>query len=358
MNRIILIGNGFDLAQDLKTSYKHFIDDLWDKKSIEILEMHRKNRILHAGTVPLGNYEDNDIVVELKNKTFILQDNIESSVTGFNRFDFIVSQLKDFQGISNITFKNKFLSQITFNCQLQNWVDIEEEYYKALKNCFENKNGITELNNDFQSIRLTLEDYLVNQIKIDKQKAEIIYQKIYYPLDNYGNWTNDIKYNNLLFLNFNYTNNIKLNYSLYKSSKLIHIHGVLNDPNNPIIFGYGDDLDEKYIQIEQLNNNEYLKNIKTINYLQSKNYHELLTFINSDEYQIFIMGHSCGISDRTLLSIIFEHQNCKSIKPFYHKKDDDTDNYSDLSINISRNFKDKSLFRERVVNYLDCEPLI
>ena len=193
MNRIILIGNGFDLAQDLKTSYKHFIDDLWDKKSIEILEMHRKNRILHASTVPLGNYEDNDIVVELKNKTFILQDNIESGVTGFNRFDFIVSQLKDFQGISNITFKNKFLSQITFNQQLQNWVDIEEEYYKALKNCFENRNGIIELNNDFQ---------------------------------------------------------------------------------------------------------------------------------------------------------------------IYYKIDDNSDNYTDLSINISRNFKDKSLFRERVVNYLDCEQLI
>ena len=143
-----------------------------------------------------------------------------------------------------------------------------------------------------------------------------------------------------------------------KSSKLIHIHGVLNDSNNSIIFGYGDELDEKYSLIEQLNNNEYLLNMKSIKYLQSKNYHELLAFINSDEYQIFIMGHSCGISDRTLLNKLFEHQNCKLIKPFYHKKDDGSDNYTDLSINISRNFKDKSLFREKVVNYLDCEPLI
>jgi hypothetical protein len=29
MNRIILIGNGFDLAHGLKTSYKDFIDWLW-----------------------------------------------------------------------------------------------------------------------------------------------------------------------------------------------------------------------------------------------------------------------------------------------------------------------------------------
>ena len=29
MNRIILIGNGFDLAHGLKTSYAHFIDWYW-----------------------------------------------------------------------------------------------------------------------------------------------------------------------------------------------------------------------------------------------------------------------------------------------------------------------------------------
>jgi hypothetical protein len=30
MNRIVLIGNGFDLAHGLKTSYKDFIDDYWE----------------------------------------------------------------------------------------------------------------------------------------------------------------------------------------------------------------------------------------------------------------------------------------------------------------------------------------
>ncbi|MCC8145746.1 MAG: bacteriophage abortive infection AbiH family protein, partial [Bacteroidales bacterium] len=30
MNRIILIGNGFDLAHGLPTSYKDFINDYWD----------------------------------------------------------------------------------------------------------------------------------------------------------------------------------------------------------------------------------------------------------------------------------------------------------------------------------------
>ena len=32
MNRIVLIGNGFDLAHQLKTSYKNFIDWYWDQR--------------------------------------------------------------------------------------------------------------------------------------------------------------------------------------------------------------------------------------------------------------------------------------------------------------------------------------
>jgi len=32
MNRIVLIGNGFDLAHDLKTNYADFIDWYWEKR--------------------------------------------------------------------------------------------------------------------------------------------------------------------------------------------------------------------------------------------------------------------------------------------------------------------------------------
>uniref|UniRef100_UPI000AE8AA69 AbiH family protein n=1 Tax=Allomuricauda sp. CP2A TaxID=1848189 RepID=UPI000AE8AA69 len=31
MNTLIIIGNGFDLAHDLPTSYGHFLDDFWSK---------------------------------------------------------------------------------------------------------------------------------------------------------------------------------------------------------------------------------------------------------------------------------------------------------------------------------------
>ena len=174
---------------------------------------------------------------------------------------------------------------------------------------------------------------------------------------------------NILFLNFNYTNSHRPyvdhqmtdNFGDHSSpaTSSISIHGSIYDQeNNPIIFGFGDELDEEYKDIENLNDNRYLENIKSINYLESGSYKSLLQYIESGYYEIFIFGHSCGISDRTLLNTMFEHDNCASIKVFYHEREDGGDNYSDIVRNISRNFNDKVKMRDRVVNKGDCKPLV
>ena len=93
-----------------------------------------------------------------------------------------------------------------------------------------------------------------------------------------------------------------------------------------------------------------------MHYLESDSYRKVLEFVESDTFQIIIMGHSCGISDRTLLNTLFEHKNCISIKPYFYQKDD-IDNHLDIIMNISRNFTDMKLMRDRVVNKLYCETL-
>lgn len=160
---------------------------------------------------------------------------------------------------------------------------------------------------------------------------------------------------NIMLLNFNYTDTAN-SYRNRDVSVVNHIHGELQNPNG-IIFGYGDELDDKYEQLKALNNNECLRNIKSIKYLESDNYRKVLGFIESAPFQVLIMGHSCGNSDRTLLNTLFEHKNCISIKPYYHQKADGSDNYLDLIQNISRNFTDMKLMRDRVVNKTFCEPL-
>ena len=161
-----------------------------------------------------------------------------------------------------------------------------------------------------------------------------------------------------LILNFNYTKTAEKLYTDENFNEIINIHGELNSENNPIIFGYGDELDDDYKKIEKLQNNDFLENIKSIQYHQTRNYKKLLNFIASGPYQIFIMGHSCGNSDRTLLNTLFEHDNCLSIKVFYYQIDKKTNDYADKIKNISRNFNNKSNMRDIVVNRENCSPLV
>ena len=402
MNRLILVGNGFDLAHGLKTSYKDFIDDFWEEK-INVI----KNSDINS------RYEDKYVIVY----------NVPNSYPAENFFKTYQDLIKY---IPKLIIKNKFLELLSKKRTDLNWVDIENEYYQELK--IVDDLNIEQLNQNFEIVKKQLENYL-SKIKkdfiisnqISKHILNSIYLKdlesltknifiekifeeciiednnlIYYlkdfkkevlrfkesspkSRDNYFNKEFD-KYDteykrifkeiifpkNTLLLNFNYTNTtleyidefnrINGNKSDYKISE-IHIHGELNNPENPIIFGFGDDVDKKFQEFEDLNDNRYLENFKSIAYLQTDNYKKLLEFIDSEEYQVFIFGHSCGISDRTMLNTIFEHDNCKSIKPFYHKREDRRDNYTEIVQNISRNFNDKKKYRDRVVNKTYCEPL-
>lgn len=433
MNRIILIGNGFDLAHNIKTSYTHFIDDYW-KKVMQKL----RNEVNGNVTTLVNSFETQEIKI--------------NDVPGnhYNAGDWVVGEtyedlkriLKD-QNLELI-FKNRFLEILMDKKKEQNWVDIEIEYYTLLKESFKNKNctyEIADLNKDFERIKILLESYLkevedkfnddfgknINEIRL----RERIGRKIYSPFklkdfteasinrasqmeyDKFVRDVNSLKTNivdtgelnelsrqlisrigqngtlkdirkllisdaainyfelmpdEILFLNFNYTFTEKLysshfQYESFNSKKEItkrniHIHGTTDkyDRNNAI-FGFGDEIDEDYKSIENLNDNIYLENIKSIKYLETDNYKQLLEFLNGAEYQIFTFGHSCGISDRTLLNTLFEHKNCSSIKPFYYRMDNDTDNYSEIVKNISRNFNNKSIMRDKVVNKEYCETL-
>lgn len=163
-----------------------------------------------------------------------------------------------------------------------------------------------------------------------------------------------------LLLNFNYTPTLNKYISALKHNEIDiainYIHGQVNNEQFPINFGFGDEMDEDYKLIEGIDDNEYLRNFKSFKYFQNSSYNSLLRFIESGKFQVCIMGHSCGLSDRTLLNTIFEHDNCRSIKVFYHQKNDE-DNYTDIVQNISRHFNYKQKMRGKVVNKTLCQPL-
>jgi len=354
MNRIILIGNGFDLAHGLKTSYVHFIDWFWEEELKKI-----KNNL---GTgVP---YQDDYISMKYKFRNWLPCPEKTS-------YQELLSNLENNHAENVMSYKNKFLEIITKKTDLQNWVDIEEEYYEQLKtHMIRNEiEKIKKLNSDLKQIKDELEKYLKQEYRTRFKPTDIQNKRSYYNLLRIidsefekKDFTTEIasgKPRNILFINFNYTSieNLYRSPNLGFDADCIHIHGELYDDQNPIIFGYGDEIDDDYKMLEKksVGKNFILENMKSVNYSQANNYSRILRFINSDLYQIFILGHSCGNSDRTLLNKLFEHENCVSIKPYCYIDKDGKSDYIDKYINISRHFNDKHLLRERVVNASDCD---
>ena len=313
-----------------------------------------------------------------------------------------------------------FFERITKSIETKGWVDVEIEYYELLKKYVidgKDVSDIEKLNNQLQYLQDILVKYLKSIEISDKLLKTNIRQKIYdrfkstdisisgkqalkdhideglalndrdleWKLSPYGrsyyikgnveNYRTRLKSkdsyvgqeepplelmlpNHIMLLNFNYTHTADLYCKEASIFTVNQIHGDLDNPKS-VIFGYGDELDNNYKSIVDKNENKFLGNIKSIKYLESDNYRRLLSFIESEPYQIVIMGHSCGNSDRTLLNTLFEHKNCVSIKPYYYKwgEGEKDDNYIELVQNISRNFKDMKLMRDRVVNKTYCEPL-
>ena len=107
-----------------------------------------------------------------------------------------------------------------------------------------------------------------------------------------------VKYENL-FLDFNYTptvsNYVQIlndkNNKAYGKSQQIQIHGALSSYDNPINFGFGDEMDENYRLLETKNDNKYLENIKSFMYLNNSNYKKIINWIEVDDFKVFIMGH-------------------------------------------------------------------
>lgn len=408
MNRLVIIGNGFDLAHGLPTSYKDFIDDYWRNIACKFTKSN-KFSFVDEGNLIEVNYEfmrnQFDLAInEIDNVNSYInfKEFIDKYATGFNPY-----QYSD-KNACVLTFRNCFFESIC-NQSIENWVDVENEYYKELNECLKSKDKfkIINLNNQFEQVKSLLEKYLIEKVEKDyifsKEMVEDFidifgnnnysgltldrfFMELSKKAENYlinehkeivNSRRRDKTFNNSLvdigkhklninnhFLSFNYTSTV---FEYIKQLNLTplninEIHGRLEDKRNLINFGFGDEMDKKYQEIEEKNDNEYLKNIKSFQYLNTPNYKRLLDLIDNKIFQVYIMGHSCGLSDRTLLNTIFEHENCCSIKVFYYaEKDKDgnilKDNYTEITQNISRHFNKKKLMREKLVNKTLCQPL-
>ena len=345
MNNIVLLGNGFDLAHGLKTSYTDFV--LWYFK--KVLNFSRGLETTH---------EDGLVSLNFNGRTF--------DSGKFDTVQRILTALKANE--ITIRYKDPFFKKIVDTARRFNWVDIEYEYYSSLIGVYKEleklnvdrydlvDNRLDKLNNCFASIQSELIEYLTIIDEVKPDKISVIHHHFQNMIRS-GTFNKET--DGLLIVNFNYTSTIDLYVSPSDFCKIVNIHGKLNCKTDPIIIGYGDEMDIYYEKLGRLNNNNFLHNFKSFSYFKTTNYQEISRFFEHKDYRVTIMGHSCGLSDRVLLNSIFDNPLCKKIKIFYHQMENNDNDYFQKTQEISRHFRpsSKDTMRNIITPFTECVRL-
>ncbi|WP_231492196.1 AbiH family protein [Pedobacter sp. Leaf170] len=345
MNRLVIVGNGFDLAHGLKTSYCDFLTNYL----ISVIDSFN-TKFYHG-----------DELIEIKN-TYHGTREFNTEWDKSKVFE-ILKELQSNQ-YTSVVFKSSLLKDSLQKAHNLKWVDLENDYYEELLRLLQTKPAnvdlIQKLNIQFDFLKKKLENYLTSQI-VDLQPSEEIQRLFHGPIRTRSMNEPQMNLpNNIMFLNFNYTKTLN-NYETYEYPGLTHrrgyatnisinqIHGELKSKENPIIFGFGDEYDEEYVKFESLKTNTVFQHIKSFAYFQTTNYTRLMSFLDMDSFEVYIVGHSCGLSDRTMFREVFGHKNCGLIWNFYYQRPDGTDDFLDKNYELARHFTNKGVMRKKIV---------
>lgn len=324
---ILVIGNGFDLAHGLKTSYKDFLEYCIIRNS------KRLPMAIHYGTTFIDNIWLRHFINRQNElgKTWIdLEQEIYNAIQSVNKaiFDLCDGELW-------CTFPLRFsiqkdILQFNFN-DIINYLRSSHERYNTGR-----KKYIKLETNDFSSLYFFIENYtglinfLYDQLRVFTKEFEK------YLIDNVcSTLTNESKFllsfqnsKELNVLSFNYTNICEI---LYKYDfnvvdynlpiiNPVYIHGkVSKDDNCNLVLG-AHSFTNNSIPVEF---NVFKKHNQRHKYGTIEGYQELLKKINSSKVEpIFhIIGHSLDKTDHNILKHVFLANKNTVINIYYHNEE-------------------------------------
>ena len=192
MNRLVIIGNGFDMAHALKTSYKDIRNWYWERRIDGF-----------AGNISKVS-DDCLCKLTIKDDTYI---------SCWNVFAFQNSYFKDIRG--NRTYSGyelitelqnhpdtfsidstPFFGTILQSIETKGWVDIENDYYQLLKRCTENADygyTVKELNEQLAFLQDKLIEYL-RSIGTPQPKEELRNAMIDPSIQRISQWKGERKH--------------------------------------------------------------------------------------------------------------------------------------------------------------------
>jgi len=352
-NLIVIIGNGFDLAHKFKTAYNDFANYIIEKEIAPRITNSRE---------PIKNdsFLNKKFLYELNRNGY--GDNYGNLIQRLTYYQsrgetLEISELikQNSSEIKNI-ITNSFLGKL-YNNEYKNWFDIENAYFeelifikeKTIRTITEEEE-VKKINNNLTEIKGLLYKYLKTIKTTSDSRISIFFKNHFFN-----------KRENLYIINFNYTITVE-NYLFENDStpktRINYIHGDIE--NSEIIFGYGNDKHNKYLGLKNSNKDEYLRFFKTYEYLNSRNYSKIYeeALEHFEDYEVSILGHSLGETDKTLLKEVLDNPKCKKIH-LYKRKDlcnsptETAEEFNKLIYATSRIIENEKDLRIKVMNSKD-----
>ncbi|ERJ12737.1 bacteriophage abortive infection AbiH family protein [Haloplasma contractile] len=294
MKRLFIIGNGFDLAHKLPTSYEDFHAYLYEQYQATGGSVY---------TAPGGS---------VSNHGETIYDDGEVA-------DFLVDVINRTEGEEWKDFENT-LGYLDFSDYLYDLVEVYDDeddidYRKTMNNIEDTANDIFEAVN---KIHEYFEEWINSIVITEEIQKNILFENLLKDSDN-------------SFMTFNYTKTLE---KLYDINNVFHVHGV---QGTKIIVGHGSESDyEEYITLDGIGfdipledlHNTLRKDTKKIIYENIIYFRNLLRDIN----EIYSFGFSFSNVDLIYIKEICECVDTSRIKWYLNDFDD---------ISMRTNFKNK-----------------
>ena len=355
--KILLIGNGFDLAHGLPTSYKDFLD---------FCKMVRE---LYTYPIIDNEYNQKKLIDWNTDKT-IKSKLLECYENRKNCFeDKITTQCKELDELYDCIKENVWINYFLEREKSigENWIDFESEISNVVQ-AIETLKGYIERDEDVLKIKDTKQQIIIYFLKIAKKSLQDVFNlkridgfiedisieldKLIRSLEIYiCEFVNEIDINKEnddiktitpdYVLSFNYSNTYERIYGQSKEVTYDYIHGKADIENNVdtcnLVLGIDeyleDDKNDKlefiafkkfYQRIYKSTDSTYMKWVEQI-----KKYPEV-------NHNLFIFGHSLDKTDRDILKLLICNDNVTTKIYYYRKNKNDKKELGKLIKNLVR----------------------
>ena len=355
--KILLIGNGFDLAHGLPTSYKDFLD---------FCKMVRE---LYTYPIIDNEYNQKKLIDWNTDKT-IKSKLLECYENRKNCFeDKITTQCKELDELYDCIKENVWINYFLEREKYigENWIDFESEISNVVQ-AIETLKSYIERDEDVLKIKDTKQQTISYFLKIAKKSLQDVFnlkridsfiEDISIELDKlirsleiyiceFVNEIDIIKENDDIktitpdyVLSFNYSNTYERIYGQSKEVTYDYIHGKADIKNNVdtcnLVLGIDeyleDDKNDKlefiafkkfYQRIYKSTDSTYMKWVEQI-----KKYPEV-------NHNLFIFGHSLDKTDRDILKLLICNDNVTTKIYYYRKNKNDKKELGKLIKNLVR----------------------